>query len=95
MFMKLLYCKSLIQRGNYYSHGSHTFGLSNRSGDRYRVLNVVSINNQLLHFVYLFDRYNVHIAKALLCSFNLISKVKSTCCITNPTNVQPQVNLPP
>ena len=45
MFMKLLYCKSLLQRGNYYSYSSPTFGLSNRSGDRYRyrVLNVVSI----------------------------------------------------
>ena len=60
MFMKLFSCKSLLQRGNYYSHGSPTFGLSNRSGDRYRVLNVVSINNPLLHFVYLFDSYKVH-----------------------------------
>ena len=60
MFMKLLYCKSLILRGNYYSYSSHTFGRRFRSGDRYRVLNVVSINNPLLHLVYLFDRYKVH-----------------------------------
>ena len=53
MFMKLLYCKSLLQRGNYYSYGSHTFGLGNRSGDRYCVLNVVSITRYYFLYIYL------------------------------------------